>query len=43
MYKAYLASSFAYNTLETGNANSALALVTDLRKVVNHPDLIFNH
>ena len=42
LYMSYLCSQLAYKTIENGNAGGALSLITSLRKIVNHPDLIFN-
>ncbi|CAG9327839.1 unnamed protein product [Blepharisma stoltei] len=43
VYLAYLTSKLAYTTLETGNSGNALSLITSLRKIVNHPDLLYFH
>lgn len=43
VYLAYLTSKLAHKTLESGNAGNALSLITSLRKIVNHPDLLYFH
>lgn len=42
IYNSYINSNLTTKTIETGNAGNALSLVTSLRKIVNHPDLLFN-
>ena len=41
LYTSFLTSKIASAAIETGNGSNALALTSLLRKVVNHPDLVY--
>lgn len=41
IYQKFLTSKSALQALETGNSSNALSICLLLRKLVNHPDLIF--
>lgn len=41
IYKAILGSHFTRKTIETGAAGGILSIIMYLRKILNHPDLVF--
>ncbi|CAG9324533.1 unnamed protein product [Blepharisma stoltei] len=43
IYQAYIQSKFTTEVVENVDAGNALNIITSLRKISNHPDLIYNH
>jgi DNA repair and recombination protein RAD54B len=43
LYLSLLNSNLLSSALETGNSSNALALTSLLKKIVNHPDLLYNY
>lgn len=43
LYTSFLTSKLACTAIETGNGSNALSLTSLLRKLVNHPDLIYKY